>query len=319
VSTVVGGCDELKDVVQTLWTAAVGAGTRRVYNTGFGTLSRFLIMSGMATVCGLQFPPLCEEVLIFFVAHCFDVLKLSYATIKMYLYGIRHAYIGAGHGNPLCDKYGQPLHKLHLILKGVKKTQHRRIKPRLPVTFDILFEMCSLLKQGVYGPYVDLLMQTMCSVAFFGFLRCGEFTCLSQFDPAVHLTVKDVQYVSEQAIFVVNIKASKTDPFRQGVSIKLCSTGGVVCPVQILSRYVQCRHSMGARDHSPLFVDSTGRPITRSFFIKHLKEILSKLGHKSANYSGHSMRIGAATTAAQCQIADHLIKTLGRWSSGSYC
>ena len=36
------------------------------------------------------------------------------------------------------------------------------------------------------------------------------------------------------------------------------------------------------------------------------------------NFAGHSFRIGAATTAAQCGIQNALIKTLGRWESSAY-
>ena len=49
-----------------------------------------------------------------------------------------------------------------------------------------------------------------------------------------------------------------------------------------------------------------------------LKEALTTMGVDERNYSGHSFRIGAATTAAACGIQDSLIKTLGRWESAAY-
>ena len=36
------------------------------------------------------------------------------------------------------------------------------------------------------------------------------------------------------------------------------------------------------------------------------------------NFSSHSFRIGAATVAARSGIPDHLIQTMGRWSSNAY-
>ncbi len=58
--------------------------------------------------------------------------------------------------------------------------------------------------------------------------------------------------------------------------------------------------------------------LTRQLFISHVKSVLDSLGYCSKNYNGHSMRIGAATTAHEVRLEDHLIKTLGRWSSDCY-
>ena len=64
--------------------------------------------------------------------------------------------------------------------------------------------------------------------------------------------------------------------------------------------------------------NSDGRFLTRSRFVSHLKEALIAAGVDTSKYSGHSFRIGAATTAASCGIQDSLIKTLGRWESDAY-
>ena len=45
---------------------------------------------------------------------------------------------------------------------------------------------------------------------------------------------------------------------------------------------------------------------------------LLKVGNIEGDYTGHSFRIGAATTAARIGIPDNMIKTLGRWSSEAY-
>ncbi|VDI03028.1 Hypothetical predicted protein [Mytilus galloprovincialis] len=61
-----------------------------------------------------------------------------------------------------------------------------------------------------------------------------------------------------------------------------------------------------------------GDPLSRIFFISHVKCTLDKLGLSSEKYNGHSFRSGAATTAHKARLEDHLIQTLGRWSSDCY-
>ena len=52
--------------------------------------------------------------------------------------------------------------------------------------------------------------------------------------------------------------------------------------------------------------------------MKLLTSLLSLVGLNSELYNGHSFRIGAATQAGTARIEDHLIQTLGRWSSDCY-
>ena len=49
-----------------------------------------------------------------------------------------------------------------------------------------------------------------------------------------------------------------------------------------------------------------------------VREALSKAGVNEKLYSGHSFRIGAATTAGQKGISSEKIQTLGRWESSAY-
>ena len=73
-------------------------------------------------------------------------------------------------------------------------------------------------------------------LGFFDFLRVGEFTVNSAFQPSIHITVADLQADSlvNPTCFKVHIKCSKTDPFRLGCDIYVEHGEGSVCPIQLL-------------------------------------------------------------------------------------
>ena len=67
-----------------------------------------------------------------------------------------------------------------------------------------------------------------------------------------------------------------------------------------------------------LFTFRDGRVLTRARFVELVRAALRKAGVEHEKYSGHSFRIGAATTAAAKGIEDCIIKILGRWESLAY-
>ena len=60
--------------------------------------------------------------------------------------------------------------------------------------------------------------------------------------------------------------------------------------------------------NAPLFLDSLQRPFSREVFLSYLRDILTRLGYRASEYSGHSFRIGTGTSAAAAGVDDHLIK-----------
>ena len=82
--------------------------------------------------------------------------------------------------------------------------------------------------------------------------------------------------------------------------------------MRALTQYLYVRGSTPG----PLFFLSDGTPLNRQW-PSSIQSILSTAGVPGC-YTGHSFRIGAATSAAYCALPDHLIKTLGRWSSDAY-
>ena len=143
-----------------------------------------------------------EDTLILFVSYCATALNLSYASCKQYLSGIRHYCITLANRNPLVTDNGSPLHRLFLVMRGIRRTEVKRNPlTRLPITGHILARVCSLLTKGVFGPYMDLLLQAACNLAFFAFLRCGEFTSpSSKFDHTKGLSFSDVTITYEGQI-----------------------------------------------------------------------------------------------------------------------
>ena len=68
----------------------------------------------------------------------------------------------------------------------------------------------------------------------------------------------------------------------------------------------------------PLFKFSDGHYLTRQRLVDALRKALVQLGVDDSKYSGHSFRIGTATTAASKGFEDCIIKTLGRWCNLAY-
>lgn len=255
------------------------------------------------------------------MSHCAAQLGLAHSTIKTYLCGICNTYIEAGHPNPSAP-YGQHLARLKLVLNGIKKSQPCSSKVRLPITTPIMHAIFSLLHGRFTNNYIDKLMKAACSLAFFGFLRCGEFTINNdKFDPTGNVTLSDLAIISKDSLpneMHLLLKTSKTDPFRKGVIVKYFRTGGPLCPLTAMTQYLAARNYISREPLLPLFLLPDGKPLSRGYFISTLRSALTALGYNSSSYSGHSFRIGAATSAARCQLPDHLIQTLGRWSSDCY-
>jgi len=165
-----------------------------------------------------------------FVAYMYKE-KLSGGMVKSYLAAVRHTQIALGLG----DAHMGEMPQLEYVVKGVKKMPtDRPTRPLLPRALEILCRLKSMWQNWPNCRDASMLWAaaTMC---FFGFLRAGEVVVPSEggFDPSSHLAYGDVRAnnLSTPQFLEVWIKASKTDPFRHGVSVYLGRTTGELCPV----------------------------------------------------------------------------------------
>ena len=297
----------LDTVVRDLFSAGLAPASQRNYRTGTKRYLEFC--QGMHNLTPF---PVTELVLSQFVAWL-HIKKLSCSTVKNYLAAVRHSQIALGLGDPRMGNMPQ----LEYVIRGMKRKSQATGRQRLPITPEIMRGMKQVWQRHP-NPKDAAMLWAASTMCFFGFLRSGEVVVPggSRFDPTVHLAHGDVSVSSYQdpQFLQVRIKASKTDPYRQGATIYLGRAPGELCPVAAVLGYMVSRGT----EPGPFFRFTDGRFLTRDRFVEAIRRALTTMGHNCAHYAGHSFRIGAAMTAARQGLQDSLIKTLGRWESTAY-
>lgn len=234
----------------------------------------------------------------------------------MYLSAVGHLHVTKGKHKVFLD---QLTPRLQQVVKGIKKVQSANSEPKLrrPITLAIMNKIKSVIARRPLS-YFNTLLWAACCLAFFGFLRCSEFTVQQQgtYDSSAHLSLSDVAVDSRSSprTIQIKIKQSKTDPFRQGVYIYLGKTDQDVCPVAAIIPYLAIRSG----NPGPLFILEDGRMLTRQIFKSAIDSVLLEIPLKKECFNTHSFRIGAATSAIDAGIPAVQVKMLGRWRSDCY-
>ena len=310
----------LNDTLSFLWDKSISERTSVTYQSGLRCFTMFLMMNNLTQVIH-PLPGFSENTLLLFIAYCFKTLNLSYSTIKLYLCGIRFAYLRAGLICPLTFNEQSKL-RVTTVLKAIKRVQGQKRKPKRPITATTLRQMCSYLDKGYVSSYTDCLLKAVCVTAFFGFLKCSEFSTNNRnFDSSSDLCRGDLTFHEKHA--ELYLRTSKTDPFRKGVVIRLfkINEDTKFCPYSTLKAFCVQRNAkfnLLCAPNEPLFLMEMGDALSRAFFIAHLHNLLNRLGLSTQGFSPHCFRVGTASSAWHARLENHLIKTLGRWSSDCY-
>ncbi|XP_030292107.1 uncharacterized protein LOC115592965, partial [Sparus aurata] len=262
----------------------------------------------------LPFPSFDLVTVTSFITHAHTVLNIRTSTIHVYLSGI-NLFAKLLFGSP-SPSISHP--QVAMLIKGLHKAEPQLAPKRLPLTVDLLARCILTLRSGYSSPFTDSTLESMFLLAFFGFLRCSEFTSASAtHDPSRHATLSDISFHSHDTLRF-NLKRSKTDQLGISHPIFLFRLNSYLSPYEPILAYLHQRRARHSSPLDPLFITEDGRVATRFWFHHHLRQILAKSGISPELYSGHSFRIGAATTASRQGITEHTIKVLGRWSSQAY-
>ena len=198
--------------------------------------------------------PVCVNVVCAFVCHCTDVRHFQPRYIKGLVSGIQFNARCLDPSFP--SLFSNP--SVKLLFKGIVKVFPAKADDRLPFTLSILHAMVSVLRRGCFSPYIDSLLECTFLTAFYGFLRCGEFTTRSNvFNPATDVCFSDLTFHPD--FFNLLLKHSKTGGT---CTIIIAKTGGSFCPFLSMLRYVKKRsHSCPL---SPLFITPTNNSMSQS-------------------------------------------------------
>ena len=234
-----------------------------------------------------------------FVAHC-SGSGLSVSTIKVYLSGLRSWAIDLGLTPP--EIYTPQMIQ---AIRGLDR--HYTPTQAAPLLYHHLVSIVSRT------PYSRDNLNALAAItlAYFGCLRPSEYLLTRG-------TIRpprrgDVTFASDFRALDFVVPSSKNIP--KGFTLHLGCSDSIVCPVCFI-------RALFSRFPGPpsayLFTTPSNTPMSYSFLSSRLHSLLSSIGVHPAPFSLHSLRAGAATTAAAVGCSEDQIQKLGRWSSNCY-
>ena len=188
--------------------------THKLYATGVCRFTRVCAAVGLTVVPASEGAP-CH------FAATLEEEGLRHRTIKSYMAGVRHLHISEGYGDP----FTHDLHRLHYVLRGIKRADGIAgvaKREQRPITPDLLRKI-----KSVWDPKAEeanvVMLWAACCLAYFGFMQIGELTFSSDdaYDSTSHLSWGDIAVDGPacSSCMEVRVKASKTNPFQQGISL----------------------------------------------------------------------------------------------------
>ena len=148
-----------------------------------------------------------------------------------------------------------------------------RLPPRrLPLTIEILTSCIHTIRSVYPNQHLKSTLESMFLLAFFGFLRCSEFTAQnSNYNPTAHPSLSDLT-IHDHGTIIYTLKGSKSSQHRL-TPIYIFRVNSPISPYEPLVNHLRNRHSQQALPSDPLFTDETGTIATRSWFLRHLRHI----------------------------------------------
>ena len=185
---------------------------------------------------------------------------------------------------------------------GIKRRKGSIQKGKKPILINNLKLILDVIDKEKCEDIKKLRNKSILLVGFSGGFRRNEI---------VSLDYEDLDFVYEGV--KISIKRSKTDQFGEGF-IKAIPyfENNLYCTVTLLKRWI----NISKINKGPLFrrftkgSKLTNKRLTDQTVALLIKEYLNKTGIDSKNYSGHSLRSGFATSAAESGAEERSIMAM---------
>ena len=263
--------------------------TLRAYNSDFNDFELFCVKNGFKSL------PSDPKIVSLYLTH------LSTKDLKMSTLKRRLVSIGVIHklkGHYLDTKHPSIIENI----MGIKRRKGSVQKAKKPILINNLKAIIDVIDQQNKEEIKKLRDRTIILIGFSGGFRRNEI---------VSLDYDDLDFVPEG--LKINIRRSKTDQFGEG-SIKALPyfENSEYCPVLSIKKWIE----ISKISNGPIFRRflkgsklSINR-LTDQTIALLIKEYLTLAGIDSKNYSGHSLRSGFATSAAESGAEERSIMAM---------
>ena len=263
--------------------------TIRAYKADFNDFGLFCAQNGFKSL------PSEPKIISLYITH------LSTKEVKMSTLKRRLVSIGVIHklkGHYLDTKHPSIIENL----MGIKRRKGSVQKGKKPLLINNLKQIINVIDKDFNDEIKQLRDRSIILIGFSGGFRRNEI---------VSLDYDDLDFVSEG--LKINIKRSKTDQFGEG-SLKALPyfENSQYCPVASLQKWLD----ISKINEGPLFrrfkkgSKISDKRLTDQTVALLIKKYLEMAGINSKNYSGHSLRSGFATSAAESGAEERSIMAM---------
>ncbi len=263
--------------------------TIRAYKSDFSDFGLFCAKNGFKSI------PTEPKIVSLYLTH------LSTKEVKMSTLKRRLVSIGVIHrlkGHYLDTKHPSIIENL----MGIKRRKGSSQKGKKPLLINNLKTLIKVINRLDINPIIKFRDRTIVLIGFSGGFRRNEI---------ISLNYDDIEFVSEG--LKITLRRSKTDQYGEGFLKGLpYFDNPVYCPVISLQNWLK----VSEINSGPLFrrfskgSKLTEKRLTDQTVALIIKKYLNLAGLDSKNYSGHSLRSGFATSAAESGAEERTIMAM---------